>query len=309
MKAIQMDDYGGPDVLVYRDVTDPVPGPDDIVVDIFAASVNPVDWKIRAGDRKDALKIPMPHIPGVDFSGVVRALGANVEGFSPKDEVFGVCAQNRDGAYAEAVAVGAGQIALKPPGLSHVETASIALTGLTALYALDDYAKIRAGETVLIHAGAGGVGGFAIQYARHVGARVWTTASASNHDYVRSLGAEEVIDYTKEDFAEVVPECDVVFDTVGGDVHERSASVLKDGGRLVYVIRPPEGFRPPESISYLRPQVDRNGAHMARIAELVAEGAVWPPEITVMPLEDAAKAHAESAKGHVRGKIVFEIRR
>ena len=308
MKAIQMTDFGGPDVLAYRDATDPVPGPGDVVVDVHAASVNPVDWKIRNGGHPACSKLTMPHILGVDFSGVVRTVGEGVVGFSPKDEVFGVCAQERDGAYAEAVALSASQIAFKPPSLSHVETASIALTGLTALYALDDYAKVKAGDTVLIHAGAGGVGGFGIQYAKHVGATVWSTASAANHDYVRSLGADEVIDYNSQDFTEAAPPCDVVFDTVGGDVHARSFEILKEGGRFVYVTRPPDGFKPPEGATYLRPQVNRDGAHIARIAELVAAGAVRPPEIAVWKLEEAARAHEESATGHVRGKIVFKIR-
>ncbi|MFT5440404.1 MAG: NADPH:quinone reductase-like Zn-dependent oxidoreductase [Alphaproteobacteria bacterium] len=308
MKAIHMTGYGGPEVLVYTDAPDPVSGVDDVVVDVHAASVNPVDWKIRQGGHRASSEITTPHILGVDFSGVVRTVGAGVKGFSAGDEVFGVCAQSRDGGYAEAVALDASQIALKPASLSHVEAASIALTGLTALYALDDYAQVKAGETVLIHAGAGGVGSFGIQYAKHVGATVWSTASAANHDYVRSLGADEVIDYNSQDFTEVAPMCDVVFDTIGGDVHERSFKILKEGGRFVYVSGPNAGFQPPAGVTYLRPKVDRDGAHMTHISELVAAGAVWPPEISIWKLEDAARAHEESATGHVKGKIVFKIR-
>ena len=308
MKAIHMTGYGGPEVLVYTDAPDPVPGADDVLVDVHAASVNPVDWKIRQGGHGASSAITLPHILGVDFSGVLRTVGAGVDGFSAGDEVFGVCAQSRDGGYAEAVALDARQIALKPTSLSHVEAASIALTGLTALYALDDYAQVKAGETVLIHAGAGGVGSFGIQYAKHVGATVWSTASAANHDYVRSLGADEVIDYNSQDFTEIAPMCDVVFDTIGGDVHERSFKILKEGGRFVYGSEPNAGFQPPAGVTYLRPKVDRDGAHMAHISELVAAGAVWPPEISIWKLEDAARAHEESATGHVKGKIVFKIR-
>ena len=159
MKAILMTEYGGPDVLVYRDAPDPVAGSGDVVVEVHAASVNPVDWKIRQGGHRASSGITLPHILGVDFSGVVRSVGDGVKEFSAGDEVFGVCAQERDGAYAEAGAFYASQIALTPASLSHVESASIALTGLTALYALNDYAQVKAGETVLIHAGAGGVGG------------------------------------------------------------------------------------------------------------------------------------------------------
>ncbi len=308
MKAVRMTDYGGPEVLVYEDAPDPVAGDDDLLVEVHAASVNPVDWKIRQGGHRASSSISMPHILGVDFSGVVRGVGANVSGFSEGDEVFGVGAQSRDGGYAEMLAIGASQVSFKPASLSHVESAAIALTGLTALYSLDDYAHVAKGETVLIHAGAGGVGSFGIQYARSVGATVWSTASAHNIDYVKSLGAHEVVDYNANDFTKVVPPCDVVYDTIGGDVHIRSFDVLKDGGRFVYVTRTPDGFQPPSNVQYLRPQVDRDGAHMKMIADMVAAGTAWPPEIEIMELKDAVAAHEKSATGHVRGKIVFKVR-
>ncbi len=309
MKAIEMDDYGGPEVLQLRDIADPVAGAGEIVVDIFAASVNPVDWKLCAGYRREALRLEFPHILGLDFSGVVRAAGAGVTDFAPGDEVCGVCEQNARGAYAEAIAINVANVAKKPATLSHAETAAIALVGLTALVSLEDVAKLSAGETVLIHAAAGGVGGIAVQYARHVGARVYATASRHNHDYVRSLGADEVIDYTTEDFTAAVPECDVVYDAVGGDVHARSFSVLKTGGRLVYIARPPDGFEAPrDDVRVLRPQVGRDRQHLERLNALVAEGAIRAPEITRMPLAEVAAAHELSKTGHVRGKIVLEVR-
>ncbi len=160
MKAVRMTDYGGPEVLVYEDAPEPVAGDDDLLVEVHAASVNPVDWKIRQGGHRASSSITMPHILGVDFSGVVRGVGDNVSGFSEGDEVFGVGAQSRDGGYAEMLAIGADQVSLKPESLSHVESAAIALTGLTALYSLDDYAHVAKDDTVLIHAGAGGVGSF-----------------------------------------------------------------------------------------------------------------------------------------------------
>ena len=309
MKAILMDDYGGPEVLRLGEAPDPVAGPGEILVEIHAASVNAADWKVREGFRRDDVKLTFPHILGRDFSGVVRALGAGVTDFAPGDGVFAVIDRGREGGYAEAFAIQADLAAAKPPRLSHAEAAALALTGLTALVALEDAAALQAGETVLIHGGAGGVGSFAVQFAKHLGARVLTTASAHNHDYLRSLGAAAVIDYTRQDFAEAASACDVVFDTIGGAVHARSFAVLKSGGRLVHIAPAPTGFTAPrDDVTVIRPHVGRDRAHLERILELVEQGAVRPPEIRHMPLEKAAQAHELSQAGHVRGKIVFEVR-
>ena len=308
MKAIQMDDYGGPEVLELREIDDPGAGEGEIVADIFAASINPVDWKIRNGARRGTFEIELPHVLGGDFSGVVRETGPGVTELAVGDEVFGVVTQVQQGCYAEALAVRADMVGRKPASLSHGEAASLALVGVTALYAMEDVVELSAGQTVLIHAGAGGVGGFAIQYARHVGATVYSTASAANHDYVKALGADEVIDYTAGDFADSVPPCDVVFDTVGGEVQARSYAVLKPGGRLVHVAPGPQDFTPPrDDVELLRPAVGRDRQHMERIAELVAEGAVRPLEITHMKLAETAAGHELSQTGHVRGKIVLDI--
>jgi NADPH:quinone reductase-like Zn-dependent oxidoreductase len=307
MKAIQLDGYGGPEVLQLRDVIDPVAGVGEIVVDIHAASVNPVDWKIGSGVRHDKVPLSFPYTPGIDFSGVVRAVGEGLTEFSPTDAVFGVTPQTQQGCYAEAIALDATLVAKKPADLSHADAAALALVGATAIVSLDTI-NLTSGETILIHAGAGGVGGFAVQYAKHIGATVYATASARNHDYVRDLGADEVIDYSSVDFAEAMPPCEVVYDTIGGEVHERSFSVLKPGGRLAYVATPPEGFRPPDNVTVKRPAVTRDRAHLECIAHLFEAGAVQPMEVIHMPLADAAKAHGLSADGHVRGKIVFDIR-
>ncbi len=307
MKAIVIDEFGGPEIMVPRDVPDPAAGEGEIVVAVHAASVNPIDWKTRAGMRGDASILPF--IPGCDFSGVVAEIGPGIGDFSVGDEVFGVAPPSGPGAYAEAVAIDAGLVALKPDSLTHVEAAALALVGLTALVSVEDTAKVGAGETILIQGGAGGVGGFAVQCAKHAGANVFATSSARNVDYVLALGADTAIDYQSVDFTQAVPPCDVVFDTVGGEVQERSFSVLKPGGRLVYIARGSDGAPPPpESIEMLRPQVGRDRRHMERIVELVKEGAVWPPEIEELPLSDAPKAHEMSATGHVRGKIVLNMR-
>ncbi len=309
MKAVLMDDYGGPEVLRLGAAPDPVAGPGEILVEIHAASVNAADWKVREGFRRGDVKLTFPHILGRDFSGVVREVGPGVTDFAPGDDVFAVIERGREGGYAEAFAIPAELAAGKPETISHAEAAALALTGLTALVALEDAAKLRAGETVLIHGGAGGVGSFAVQYASHVGARVIVTARAVNHDYLRDLGAHEVIDYTSHDFTEAAPQCDVVFDTIGGAVHARSFAVLKPGGRLIHIAPPPKDFTPQrDDVTVTRPHVGRDRAHLERILELVAEGAVRPPEIKRMPLAEAAAAQELSKTGHVRGKIVFEVR-
>jgi NADPH:quinone reductase-like Zn-dependent oxidoreductase len=185
----------------------------------------------------------------------------------------------------------------------------MALTSLTGLWALEDTAQLKAGETILIQGGAGGVAGFGIQLAKHIGATVITTASARNHDYVRSLGADRVIDYNVEDFTKTVSNCDVVFDTVGGEVQVRSYEVLKPGGRLVWVAAAPEGFKPTRSdVQTLRPGVARDRKHLERMLELLEIGAVWPPEIVRYKLTDAAEAHRVSESRHLQGKLVFEVR-
>src|SRR5882672_8936648 len=232
MKAVYIQQFGGPEVLKYGDLPDPSTGPGQIVVDTFAASINGADWKVRAGQYGQP-KFPL--ILGRDFSGVVSAVGEGVADLRVGDEVFGVLEPGREAAYAEKIAIGAAIVAKKPSGLSHVDAAALALTGLTALCSVEDSLKLKSGETILIQGGAGGVASFAVQLAKHLGARVITTASPSNHDYLRKLGADQIIDYTKEDFVKVASGCDAVFDTVGGDVAGRSFEVLRPGGRAAFI--------------------------------------------------------------------------
>lgn len=309
MKAVLMHGYGGPEVLEYADAPDPAAKTGEIVVEVHAVSLNPADWKVREGLRKNDVKARFPHIPGRDFSGVVRETGDGVSDFQAGDPVFAVNEQGREGAYAEAIAIPEALAARKPDFLSHAEASALAMTGLTSLRALEDEAKLKTGETILIHAGAGGVGGFAVQYARHVGAAVYATASGTNHEYVKSLGADFAIDYKKVDFTEAAPPCDVVFDTIGGEVHARSFALLKPGGRLVHIAAGPPGFSPPRGdVRVIRPNVRRDRAHLTRILELAESGAVRPPHIQEMPLADAAAAQEISKTGHVRGKIILRVR-
>ncbi len=308
MKAVLLMGHGGPEMLRYGEAPYPAAGPGEVVVDIHAASVNAADYKVRLGGSVHS-GIRFPHVLGRDFSGVVAALGSGVGDFAVGDAVFGVTAQGVEGCYAEKLAIKAAIIAGKPSGLGHAEAAALGLTSLTALWALEDTARLKRGETILIQGGAGGVAGFAIQLAKHLGARVITTTSAGNHAYVRSLGADRVIDYHAEDFAAAISGCDVVFDTVGGEVRAGCYRVLKPGGRLVWIAPAPEGFRPPRSdVETLRPNVARDRAHLERMLALLAAGAVRPPTIVRYPLADAAAAHRVSEGRHLRGKLVLKVR-
>jgi NADPH:quinone reductase-like Zn-dependent oxidoreductase len=308
MKAAYLEQFGGADVLKYGDLPDPVAAPGEVVVDIVAASVNAADWKFRAGQYARHSQVKFPQIPGRDFSGLVSASGGGAD-LAVGDAVFGVLDAGREGTYCEKLAIKAAIIAKKPARLGDAEAAALGLTSLTALWAVEDTAKLKPGETILTQGGAGGVAGFAIQLAKHIGATVLTTASARNHDYVKSLGADRAIDYNAEDFTKAVADCDVVFDTVGGEVQVRSYDVLKPGGRLVWIAAAPAGFQPSrKDVQVLRPNVARDRAHLERMLALYEEGAVWPPNIVRYNLADAAEAHRVSEGRHLQGKLVLVVR-
>ena len=307
MKAAYFERHGGPEVIRYGDLPDPEAGPGEIVVDIHAASVNGADCKVLSG-RYSQLS-DLPHVLGRDFSGVVAALGEGADAFAPGDPVFGVCEVGQEGAYAEKIAVNAALVARKPDRLSHVDAAALALIGLTAVVSIEDTLALQPGERILIQGGAGGVAGFGVQLAKHIGAYVIATCSARNIDYVRGLGADEVIDYNAQDFTVAVSDCDAVFETVGGDVAQRSFAVLKPGGRAAFIASGPAAPAPPRGdVTALRPRVGRDRLHLMRILELVERGAVRVPEIRTFPLEDAASALATSASRHLRGKLVLKVR-
>jgi NADPH:quinone reductase-like Zn-dependent oxidoreductase len=306
MKAVFIEQFGGPEVLKYGDLPDPVAARGEVVIDVAAASVNGADWKVRVGQYKQS-KFPLPL--GRDFSGVVSAIGEGVTDLKIGDAVFGVCEAGQEGAYAEKIAVKADIVAKKPDTLSHIAAAALALTGLTALSAIEDTLKLQSGETILIHGGAGGVAGFAIQLAKHIGAHVITTTSAANRAYVRGLGADEVIDYNATDFTQVIQGCDAVFDTVGGDVAQKSFAVLKPGGRAAFIASGAQAPKPDRTdVASLRPPVGRSRRHLERIAELFQIGAVRAPEIKLYRLSEAADAHRVSEGRHFRGKLVFQVR-
>ena len=307
MKAAYMEAQGGPEVLIYGDVPDPVAGDGQIVIDIHAASVNGADWKVRAGSYAPITEFP--YILGRDFSGTVVELGAGVTDFAVGDPVFGVLAPGHEGTYCEKVVMDAAICAAKPDNLSHLDAAALALTGLTAIISIEDTIKLQAGETILIQGGAGGVASYAIQLAKHLGARVITTASAANHDYLRGLGADEVIDYHAQDFTKVVKDVDAVFETVGGDVAMKSFEVVRPGGRVALIA---SGAKAPDSpradVESLRPAVGRSRKVLERIVELHEAGAIRVPEITTYSLEQVQDAHKVSEGRHFRGKLVFKLR-
>ncbi|MHA1537736.1 MAG: NADP-dependent oxidoreductase [Alphaproteobacteria bacterium] len=306
MKAIQFHQYGGPEVVTLADIPAPEPAPSEVLVAIAAASVNPIDWKMRAGLVREYFDVALPHVLGRDFSGVVRAVGGKVEGIAVGDEVFGVGDAMGQGTHAEAIAVDAELVARKPEALAHDAAAALGATGMTLIAAFEDASSIAPGQKVLIHGGAGGLGHLAVQYARHRGAEVIATAGPANHDFVRAMGAAQVIDYTACDFAGAVSGCDVVLDTIGGEVHKRSLAVVKPGGVLVYVTAapiPPYAVR--EDISVLRAPVRGGRAVFERLAELVGQGVLSPVIEHRFALAEAPAAYALSETGHVRGKIVL----
>jgi NADPH:quinone reductase-like Zn-dependent oxidoreductase len=304
MKAVYIERCGGPEVLIYGDMPDPVPAADEVLIDIAAASVNATDWKARASGYAE---IPFPHIMGRDLSGTVSGIGKDVDTFKVGDEVFAVCMRYEDGGYAEKNTVKANMVGKKPTSVSHVEAAALALTGLTAVCSLEETLQLKRDEKILIQGGAGGVASVAIQFAKYLGAHVITTASAVNHDYVRALGADEVIDYNAVDFTTVVKDVDAALDTIGGTVAERTLDVLRSGGRAAFLDGPAPTPRRSDIVS-VKPPVKRATKFMNRVAELIDVGAFRPPEVRTFSLTQARLTHELIEARHVRGKLVFKVR-
>lgn len=314
MKAMVIDAFGGADKLRIAEMPTPEPGPGEVLIKVACAAVNPVDWKIREGMLEGLFPHAFPLILGWDAAGVVTVLGAGVSEFALGDRVYAYCRKPlvQWGAYAEFIALPADHVAPMPKSLSFAEAASIPLVGLTSWQSLFDAGELQAGQTVLIHAGAGGTGGKAIQFAKHAGATVLTTASAANHDHVRELGADHVIDYRTENFVDAVKRVepdgvDLAYVTAAGIIAD-TMTALRPGGRLVSIVEQPDrehAARRSVTASFVF--VEPSGAQLRDIAALVEAGTVKPLPIQEYALEDAAKAHAESERGHVRGKIVLRV--
>ncbi len=312
MKAVRIHEYGGLDALKYEDVPRPEPGPGELLIRIHAAGVNPSDTKIREGAAfASMITEPFPYILGWDISGVVEETGQGVEGFKPGDAVYGmVNFPYGGGGYAEYVSAPAAHVALKPVTVDHIHAAALPLAALTAWQALFDAAGLSAGQKVLIHAAAGGVGHLAVQMARWKGVKqISGTASDRDEEYLEDIGLDEFVDYKTERFENAVKELDVVMDCVGGEVQERSWKVLKKGGFLVTIMAPPPDGRAEEyGVRSERIFVHPDAGELKEIAALVDDGYLMPAIYDVFPLSEARAAHELVEKGHTRGKIVLRVR-
>jgi len=309
MKAVRFHSYGGSDVLVYEEAPKPEPSAGEVLVRVHATSVNPIDWKIRAGYMKAFRDYPLPFILGWDVSGVVESIGPGVSGFKPGDEVYGFPDASRNGAYAEYIAVEQTKLARKPKSLDHIQSAAIPLAGLTGWQALFDTAGLTAGQKVLIQAAAGGVGHLAIQFAKVKGLYVAGTASGRNQEYLKQLGCDLPINYETTRFEDVVHDYDAVVESMGGEVRTRSWKVVKKGGILVALIGPPPSEEEAKTHSVRASIIwgQAKSDQLEEIARLADAGRVKPEIAAVFPLRDAAKAHQMSETEHVRGKIVLQV--
>lgn len=305
MKAIRMYTYGGPEVLVYENTPRPEPGAGEVQVQVYAAAINGIDWKIRDGDLKGLFDFPLPMILGSDAAGVVTAIGAEVTAIQVGQEVYGMMERSRSGSFAEYAIARASAIAPKPKSLSYLEAASLPAVALTAWQALFDKGNLSTGQTVLIHGAAGGVGIFAIQLAKWKGARVIATASASSADTVLELGADEVIDYKTTPFEQVVKGVDVVLDILGGDTRARSWEVLKPGGILVSTVPPPP--QAPEGLRSEMLMMQARSDELREITKLVDAGRIKTIIERVLPLAETAQALELNKAGHTHGKIVLQV--
>lgn len=309
LKAIRFHEYGPPEVLRYEEVPAPEPGPGQVLVKVHAAAVNPVDCAIRSGVLRNFREYSIPLIPGWDFSGVVEAVGPKVQRWKVGDEVFGHPPVRGSGTYCEYIAVAETVCAAKPATLDHVRSAAVPLVALTAWQALFEHARLREGDLVLIQGGSGGVGHFALQFARLAGLHIAATASGKNQDLLREFGVEIAIDYETQRFEDWVYDADAVIDGLAGEIRERSWSVLKPGGILVALtMEPPadvdaaaRGIR--QQTLWVHGDQDR----LTKISRLAGEGLIRPIVQTVLPLADAVAAHRLIQTGHTRGKIVLQV--
>jgi NADPH:quinone reductase-like Zn-dependent oxidoreductase len=305
MRAVRFHEYGPASVLVVAEVDRPEPKAGELLIKVHSAGVNPIDWKIRAGFLQQYMPVTLPHTPGLDVSGTVAAVGDGVSGFKVEDRVFGRGART----YAEYAVAPVTTIAHIPEGVSFEQAATLHVGGVTAWLGLFDSGHLEAGQRVLVQGGAGGVGAIAVQLAHWKGAYVIATTSTANVDFVRSLGADAVIDYTTTNVEDAVRDVDVVLDTVGGEVTAQSWSALKPGGILVTVVGTADagvaakrGVRT-EAVGHPA----ETSPYLERLAALVASGALKPEIQQVFPLDQAAAAQTASETGHGRGRILIRV--
>lgn len=315
MKAVVINEYGDPSVFQYQEMPEPEFKADEVLIRVMAAGINPVDWRIRKGQLRNFIPCDFPAVLGREVAGTIEKCGSQVEGLFPGDEVF--CFLNQDrmkwGGYAEFVPVQYLKVAHKPKKLSFIEAAGIPLAGTTAWQCLFDIANLSAGQTLFVHAAAGGVGTYAVQIAKWAGARVIGTASKKNHEYLRQLGVDLIIDYQNEDFVERVraqyPEgVDVVLASLTGKSLIRSAEIIKPEGKMPLIA---PTMNPEElNLTPVAPQLHMakaNAKHLDALAKLADEGRLKVHIDQVLPLDQAAEAHRISEQGHVRGKLILEV--
>jgi NADPH:quinone reductase-like Zn-dependent oxidoreductase len=309
MKSIQLHSYGDPEVLIYEESPQPQPKADEVLIRVYAAAVNPADWKIRQGYLESKFPFPLPLILGYDLSGVVEAIGNQVSNLAVGDQVFAMLPLNQLGAYAEYVVANAALVAPKPTSIDFDTAAAIPSIALTAWQALFDLANLQSGQTILIHGASGGVGRFAVQFAKWKGAIAIGTSSTENLAAIQQLGVDLTIDYKTERFEEKVDNADVVFDTVGGETRQRSWQVLKSGGILIST----EGASDP----IVPPSADLRGvpifttpsdiSQLIQIGSLIDRGLIKPSPVERFLLQDAAKAHTAIQHNHKQGKIILSV--
>jgi NADPH:quinone reductase-like Zn-dependent oxidoreductase len=305
MKALRIHEYGGPEVLRLDDIPRPSPATGEVLIHVRAMGVNPVDWKLRSGAARKHLELAMPAILGGDIAGEVEQTGGGVEGLKAGDAVYAMIGLT--GAYAQYVSVKASIVAPKPKTMSIVEAASVPLAALTAWQGLFEHGKLHHGQTVLVHAAAGGVGIFAVQFAKASGASVIGTTSAKNADFVKSLGADQTIDYKSVAFEKEVSGVDLVIDLLGGEIAERSISVLKPGGILIQISPSPAAAEKAKAagVTAMPVRVHSDGGQLREIASLIDAHKVKTSIAATFPLAETGRAHELSKEGHTRGKIVL----
>ncbi|RIW34718.1 NADP-dependent oxidoreductase [Bacillus salacetis] len=308
MKAIVINQYGGKEVLKETDMDIPEIGSEQVLLEVHATSINPIDWKLREGHLQEKLPFDFPIILGWDAAGIIKETGKNVTEFKSGDRVFARPATTNRGTYAEYTAVDSNLLAKMPDKMSYAEAAAIPLAGLTAWQCVVEFGEVKQGDKVLIHAGAGGVGIYAIQIAKSLGAKVVTTASDKNIDFLQSLGADRVINYKKEEFSDVLKEVDFVLDSIGGDVQTNSYKVLKENGKLVSIVSPPDEEEAKKfgvKAGFL--WLDPNGEQLKKLSDAYSAGNLKPVIGTTLKFSEEAlqEAHAISETHHARGKIVI----
>lgn len=311
MKAAQFGSYGGPEVITINNVPKPAPLENQVLIEVHSATINPFDYKVRRGYMKDAMPLKLPLTIGGNLSGVVIDVGSQVADFKVGDEVFGqsYAFGGGSGAIAEYAVANAENIAIKPKEINHIQSGSLPLVGVSAIQALEQHINLTKGQKILIHGGAGGIGSIAIQLAKYLGTYVATTASSKDLEFVKGLGADEVIDYKSQDFSEILKDFDAVYDLVGGETTDKSFKVLKKGGILVSMVgAPSEELAKQYEVKVIGQNTETNSKNLSRLAGLVDQGVIKPQVAKIFPLEQTREAFEYVETGHPKGKVVINVK-